>query len=220
MSILSDKEIKDLCVLPRYRVFHTAAKSSIGERIPFYRDHNAAEIEAFKPMISPYSGTQVREENGNKILSWGSSSYGYDVRLADEFKIFSNINSTIIDPLDFDQKCLHDHKGPYVIIPPNSYVLGKTIEYFDIPRDIMVICVGKSTYARLGAIVNVTPIEPGFKGNIVIEISNSTSLPLKVYANMGISQFLFFKGIVPCEVSYADRGGKYMLQNNIQTALL
>lgn len=218
MSILSDIEIKELCILPKYKTVQTGTVDD--QKVIAYKEFNSAEITAFKPMITPYSENQVREENGKKILSWGSSSYGYDVRLADEFKIFSNINSNIIDPLDFDQKCLHDHKGPYVIIPPNSYVLGRTLEYFDIPRDVMVICVGKSTYARLGAIVNVTPIEPGFKGNIVIEISNSTSLPLKVYANQGISQFLFFKGNTPCKISYADRIGKYQGQTSIQTALV
>jgi dCTP deaminase len=151
-----------------------------------------------------------------KIISYGLSSYGYDVRLGRKFKIFSNLNNTVIDPLNFDESCLHDHEGDYVIIPPNSYILGKTIEYFTIPKDVMVICVGKSTYARCGAIVNVTPIEPGFAGNIVIEISNSTSLPLKVYADQGIAQFVFFQGTEPCEVSYADKGGKYQGQTTIQ----
>ena len=185
-----------------------------------YRELTDEEKANYPLMISPYSPKQNRfDDNGNKCISWGESSFGYDVRLADEFKIFSNINSTIIDPLDFNQSCCVDHKGPFCIVPPNSYILGKTIEEFDIPNDVSVICVGKSTYARVGAIVNVTPIEAGFKGPIVIEISNATSLPLKIYANMGISQFIFFKGNVPCEVSYADRGGKYQNQKGIQTAL-
>lgn len=153
-----------------------------------------------------------------RIISYGLSSYGYDVTLADEYKMFTNINGGVIDPLDFDEKCLHDHKGKYCIIPPNSYILGRTNEYFCIPKDIMVLCVGKSTYARVGAIVNVTPIEAGFEGNVVIEISNSTSLPLKVYTNQGICQFMFFRGQVPCNVSYADRGGKYQGQVGITTA--
>lgn len=161
-------------------------------------------------------GLEIEE----KIISYGLSSFGYDVRLADEFKVFTNINSSIIDPLSFDSKCLVDLKGSYCIIPPNSYVLGRTIEEFNIPRDVQVICLGKSTYARCGAIVNVTPIEAGFSGPIVIEISNSTSLPLKIYANMGISQFVFFQGNEPCEVSYADRDGKYQNQSGIQTALV
>ena len=167
------------------------------------------------------------DENGitidgqvEKIISWGQSSFGYDVRLANEFKIFTNINSTVIDPLNYDAQCHIDHVGEYCIIPPNSYILGRTLEYFKIPRDIMVICLGKSTYARVGAIVNVTPIEAGFEGHVVIEISNSTPLPLKVYANMGISQFVFFKGDHSCEISYADRGGKYQGQTGVQTAIV
>ena len=154
-----------------------------------------------------------------RIISYGLSSFGYDVRLSDEFKIFTNTNATLIDPLDFDRKTYVEHKGEFCIIPPHSYALGSTIETFNIPRDIMVICVGKSTYARCGAIVNTTPIEPGFKGNVVIEIFNATSLPLKVYANQGIAQFLFFKGN-DCAVSYADRKGKYMNQTGVQTALI
>ena len=190
MSILADWQIRKLC------------------------------LNAPAPMISPYAPHQVREEQGKKIISWGESAFGYDVRLDDEFKIFTNINSVVIDPLDFNQNCCVDHKGPYCIIPPNSYILGKTIETFDIPRDVMVVCLGKSTYARTGAIVNVTPIEAGFRGKVVIEISNSTSLPLKVYAGMGISQFLFFRGETGCSVSYADRQGKYQGQDTVQTALL
>jgi dCTP deaminase len=155
-----------------------------------------------------------------KIISYGTSSMGYDVRLAEEFRIFSNVNSAIIDPKKFDERCLllgelrEDDGGKYVILPPNSYLLGHTIEYMRIPRDIMVIAIGKSTYARAGAIVNVTPIEPGFEGTVVIEVSNSTPLPLKVYANEGIAQFVFFRGEA-CETSYGDRGGKYQGQQGI-----
>lgn len=166
--------------------------------------------------IDPLLGVQVQE----KILSFGTSSFGYDVRLADEFKIFTNVNSAVIDPLNMVDACYVDHKGPYCIIPPNSYILGHTIEAFDIPRDVMVICLGKSTYARAGAIVNVTPIEAGFKGQVVIEISNSTPLPLKVYANQGIAQFLFFESDEDCEVSYGDREGKYQNQRGITTAIV
>lgn len=189
-----------------------------------------------RPMIEPFVDGQVRsiriptgrgpddghqihaEFEEKKIVSYGLSSYGYDVRLGNKFKIFTNINNGVIDPLAMDEKCYIDYEGECCIIPPNSYVLGHTVEYFRIPRDIMVICVGKSTYARAGAIINVTPIEPEFEGQVVIEISNATNLPLKVHANQGIAQFLFLKGDVPCEVSYADRDGKYQGQTGVVTA--
>lgn len=191
MTILTDTQIKDRC------------------------------LNLDNPMIKPFFDKQIRlDAKGLPQISAGLSSFGYDVILDNEFKIFSNINSTIIDPLDFDQNCCVDHTGDYVIIPPNSYILGKTKEYFVIPKDIMVLCVGKSTYARVGAIVNCTPIEAGFEGNVVIEISNATSLPLKVYANQGIAQFLFFKGDSPCNVSYADGDRKYQGQTTLQTALV
>lgn len=192
-----------------------------------------AEIAAFRPMITPFNGELVRTVHGpagfeldqrlsvRKIISKGLTSYGYDVTLADEFKLFTNINSTIVDPKRLDEKCLVDAKvqtdeegARYVILPPNSYLLGRTVEYFRMPRDVLAVCLGKSTYARAGAIVNVTPIEPGFKGHVVIEISNSTNLPMKIYADEGISQFLFLRGN-PCLVSYADRGGKYQGQTGI-----
>lgn len=172
------------------------------------------------PMISPFINGQVRKVDGMKVISYGLSSYGYDVRLGKDFKVFSNLSGQIIDPLDVSDNIYHDHHGDYVIIPPNSYVLGTTVETFDIPRDVMCVVVGKSTYARLGAIVNVTPVEAGFKGSVVIEIANSTTLPLKVYAGMGIAQFMFFKGEVPCKTSYADRGGKYQNQTGVTTARL
>ena len=176
--------------------------------------------DKWKPMIYPFVENSVREDNEKKIISYGLSSYGYDVRLQNKFKIFTNINSAIIDPLNFDETTHVDHEGEYCIIPPNSYILGVTVEKFNIPRDVMVVCVGKSTYARCGAIINVTPIEPEFNSYIVIEISNSTNLPLKVYANQGIAQFLFFQGNQPCEVSYLDRNGKYLNQEGIQTAIV
>jgi dCTP deaminase len=172
------------------------------------------------PMVHPYSAEQVREENGKKIVSWGTSSFGYDVRLGNKFKIFTNVRNAMIDPLNPDPDCFIDHEGEYCIIPPNSYILGHTVETFDIPRDILVVCLGKSTYARLAAIVNVTPIEPGFKGQVVIEIANCSTLPLKVYANQGIAQFLFLKGDQPCEVSYADKNGKYQNQTGVTLARL
>lgn len=181
-------------------------------------DKEIKELCLKKNMIDPFIGTSVRQnKDGNKIVSYGLSSFGYDVRLSNQFKIFSNINSTVVDPLSFDEKACVDYSGEYCIIPPNSYILGVTIEYFRIPEDIMVICLGKSTYARCGAIVNVTPIEPGFEGQVVIEISNATPLPLKVYANMGIAQFLFFKGN-KCEVSYGTKKGKYQGQTGITLA--
>ena len=157
-----------------------------------------------------------------RVISYGNSSYGYDVRLSEEFKLFTNINSAVIDPKRFDEKCLIDAElkvdpngDKYVILPPNSYLLGRTVEYFRIPRNVTVVAVGKSTYARAGAIVNVTPIEAEFEGNVVIEISNSTNLPLKIYANEGISQFLFFQSDEDCETSYADRDGKYQGQTGV-----
>lgn len=176
--------------------------------------------EGDKPMIHNFVPHQVREKDGQKIISYGLSSYGYDVRLASNFKIFSNVKATIIDPLDPCDTFLVDDEGEYCIIPPNSYILGHTIETFDIPRDVLAICTGKSTYARLGAIVNVTPIEPEFRGQVVIEIANCTTLPLKVYANQGIAQFMFFLGDIPCEVSYGSRSGKYQDQQGITTARL
>lgn len=172
-------------------------------------------------MIEPFIDHQVRvDDNGKKVISYGLSAGGYDVRLANEFKLFTNINTTVIDPLAFDELCLHDHCGDYAIIPPNSYMLGRTVETFNIPRDIMVVCVGKSSWARVGCGINVTPIEPGFIGQVVIEISNFTPSPLKIHAGMGIAQFLFFRSNKPCEVSYADRGGKYQNQSGVQLAIV
>jgi dCTP deaminase len=159
----------------------------------------------------------IVEVGEEKIISYGTSSFGYDVRLGSKFKIFTNVNSAIIDPLNMPDTAYVDFEGDICVIPPNSYVLGHTLETFEIPRDVTAICVGKSTYARAGCGINVTPIEAGFKGQVVIEISNLTPLPMKVYANMGIAQFLFFRGL-PCEVSYGDRAGKYQGQTGITTA--
>jgi dCTP deaminase len=166
-------------------------------------------------MIQPFSPTQVREENGQKIMSYGTSSYGYDVRCADEFKIFTNINSTIVDPKNFDSKSFVDLKSGICIIPPNSFVLATTIETFKIPRNVLVVCVGKSSYARCGIVVNVTPIEPEFEGHVTLEFSNTTPLPAKIYANEGCAQFLFFESDEECETSYKDRGGKYQGQRGV-----
>ena len=171
-----------------------------------------------EPMIYPFVPGQIRvDDEGQRILSYGVSSYGYDVTLSRKFAIFTNINSTIIDPLNFDDKCLTEVEGDYVILPPNSYLLGVTNEYFRIPKNVMVICVGKSTGARAGMLVNTTPIEPGFEGNVVIEISNATNLPMKIYANMGVAQFMFFESDEPCDRSYADGNRKYQGQTGIVT---
>ncbi len=163
-------------------------------------------------MIEPFEPGQVREVNGRRIVSYGTSSYGYDVRCAAEFKIFTNINSTIVDPKDFDPNSFVDFTGDICIIPPNSFALARTVEYFRIPRSVLTVCLGKSTYARCGIIVNVTPLEPEWEGHVTLEFSNTTPLPAKIYANEGVAQMLFFESDEVCDVSYRDRGGKYMGQ--------
>jgi dCTP deaminase len=162
-------------------------------------------------MIEPFEDRQVRQG----VISYGLSSYGYDIRVADEFKVFTNINNTVVDPKNFDDRSFVDMKTDVCIIPPNSFALAKTVEYFRIPRDVLTVCVGKSTYARCGLIVNVTPFEPEWEGFVTLEISNTTPLPAKVYANEGISQVLFFQSDEPCEVSYADKKGKYQKQQGL-----
>ncbi len=162
-------------------------------------------------MIEPYCESQV----GKNVVSFGISSYGYDIRVSNEFKIFTNLNTTVVDPKDFDDRNVVDFTGDVAIIPPNSFALARTIEYFRIPRNVLAICLGKSTYARCGIIVNVTPFEPEFEGHITIEISNTTPLPAKIYANEGIAQVLFLEGDEPCEVSYKDKKGKYQSQQGI-----
>jgi dCTP deaminase len=162
-------------------------------------------------MITPFSDDLIAEG----IVSYGLSSYGYDIRVADEFKIFTNINAEVVDPKNFDENNVVDFKGEICIVPPNSFALARTIEYFKMPADTLAICLGKSTYARCGIIVNVTPFEPGFEGHITIEISNTTPLPAKIYANEGIAQVLFLQGDEPCETTYADRRGKYQQQTGI-----
>lgn len=248
MTILNDNKIRSLCLTATHRgkrgsglgyytkfgedFYH--AGEMWGGSVKFSSDEarvgfldclielSSTEVEEFgQPMITPFEPKQVRvnPDDGEKVISYGTSSMGYDVRLANKFKIFTNIFNALIDPLDMPESTYVDHEGDFVIIPPNSYVLGHTIEYFKIPRDITAVCIGKSTYARAGCIVNVTPIEAGFEGTVVIEIANLTPLPMKVYANQGIAQFLFFKG-EPCETSYADRAGKYQGQTGIQTAIV
>lgn len=162
-------------------------------------------------MIEPFVDSQVRDG----VVSYGLSSYGYDIRVADEFKIFTNVYSAIVDPKHFDPRSMVDFKGDVCIIPPNSFALARTVEYFRIPRSTLTICVGKSTYARCGIIVNVTPFEPEWEGYVTLEISNTTPLPAKIYANEGISQVLFFEGDEMCDISYADRKGKYQNQQTI-----
>lgn len=166
-------------------------------------------------MIEPFVEGQVREHDGEKIVSYGLSSYGYDLRVADEFKVFTNINNSIIDPKNFNENAFVDIQGDYCIIPPNSFALARSVEYFRIPRNVLTLCIGKSTYARCGIIVNVTPFEPEWEGFVTLEISNTTPLPAKIYANEGLAQVLFYEAAEACEVSYADRKGKYMGQINI-----
>ena len=162
-------------------------------------------------MIEPFEDRQVRAG----VISYGLSSYGYDIRVADEFKVFTNINSTVVDPKNFDARSFVDVRADVCIIPPNSFALAKTVEYFRIPRNVLTICVGKSTYARCGLIVNVTPFEPEWEGFVTLEISNTTPLPAKVYAHEGIAQVLFFESDETCEVSYADKKGKYQGQQGL-----
>ena len=166
-------------------------------------------------MLEPFEPGQVRELNGEKIVSYGTSSYGYDVRCSDEFKIFTNINSAIVDPKNFDDASFVDLKSDVCIIPPNSFALARTVEFFRIPRNVLTICLGKSTYARCGIIVNVTPLEPEWEGHVTLEFSNTTPLPAKIYANEGVAQMLFFESDEVCETSYKDRGGKYQGQTGV-----
>ena len=187
MSILSDQEIRERCLKEN--------------------------------MITPFVEGLIRKTDKDKVLSYGLSSYGYDVRVWNEFKIFTNINNTIVDPKNFSNenfitKIVNNNES--VILPPNSFALANTIETFKVPRDILIICVGKSTYARCGIVVNVTPIEPEFEGQVVLEFSNTTNLPAKIYANEGACQFVFFKADKLCETSYKDRSGKYQNQSGIQ----
>jgi len=166
-------------------------------------------------MIEPFEPGQVKQVDGRPVVSFGTSSYGYDIRCSSEFKIFTNINSTIVDPKSFDEKSFVDFKGEVCIIPPNSFALARTVEYFRIPRDVLVLCLGKSTYARCGIIVNVTPLEPEWEGHVTLEFSNTTPLPAKIYANEGVAQVIFFESDEPCETSYRDRGGKYQGQRGV-----
>lgn len=167
------------------------------------------------PMISPFEAGQVRGTEDDKKISYGTSSYGYDVRCTDKFKIFTNINNSMVDPKAFDPNCFVDYQGDVCIIPPNSFALASTVEWFKIPRNVLTICLGKSTYARCGIIVNVTPLEPEWEGHVTLEFSNTTNLPAKIYANEGVAQMLFLESDEQCLTSYKDRGGKYQGQSGV-----
>ncbi len=166
-------------------------------------------------LIDPFEPGQVKQQGDRKLVSYGTSSYGYDVRCATEFRIFTNINSSIVDPKNFDSNSFVNLDTDVCIIPPNSFALARTVEYFRIPRNILTICLGKSTYARCGIIVNVTPLEPEWEGHVTLEFSNTTTLPAKVYANEGVAQMIFFESDEVCETSYKDRGGKYQGQTGV-----
>jgi dCTP deaminase len=174
-------------------------------------DHWIRTMAQDHGMIEPFVDGQVRDG----VISYGLSSYGYDIRVADEFKIFTNVYNTVVDPKDFDARSMVDYKGEECTIPPNSFVLARTIEYFRIPRSVLTICLGKSSYARCGIIVNITPFEPEWEGFVTLEISNTTPLPARIYANEGIAQVLFFEADEECEISYADKKGKYQAQQSI-----
>ncbi len=186
-----------------------AADEEIGMTVQ--PDHWIRRMAQEKKMIEPFIDGQVREG----VISYGLSSYGYDVRVSNDFKIFTNVHSAVVDPKGFNPKSFVDFHGDVCVIPPNSFVLAQTVEYFRIPRDVITICLGKSTYARCGLIVNVTPFEPEWEGYVTLEISNTTPLPARIYANEGIAQVLFFQADEVCEVSYADRKGKYQFQQSI-----
>jgi dCTP deaminase len=174
-------------------------------------DHWIIRMAREQHMIEPFAEGQVRDG----VISYGVSSYGYDIRVADEFKIFTNVYSAVVDPKHFDPRSMVDFKGEVCVIPPNSFALARTVEYFRIPRNVLTVCLGKSTYARCGIIVNVTPFEPEWEGFVTLEISNTTPLPARIYANEGIAQVLFFEADEPCRVSYAEKKGKYQSQKSI-----
>ena len=183
--------------------------------MPVKSDRWIKRMAASHGLIEPFEPRQVRKVGDTKVISFGTSSYGYDLRCAPEFKIFTNINTTIVDPKNFDPASFVDVNADVCIIPPNSFVLARTIEYFRIPRNVLTICLGKSTYARCGIIVNVTPLEPEWEGYVTLEFSNTTPLPAKIYANEGAAQVIFLESDEDCEVSYKDRAGKYQGQSGV-----
>ncbi|MEC9415457.1 MAG: dCTP deaminase [Pseudomonadota bacterium] len=166
-------------------------------------------------MIEPFEANQIKRNNGERIVSYGTSSYGYDVRCSNEFKVFTNLESVTVDPKNFDESSFIDRITDVCVIPPNSFALARTIEFFRIPRNVLTICLGKSTYARCGIIVNVTPLEPEWEGHVTLEFSNTTPLPAKIYANEGVAQMLFFESDEDCEISYKERDGKYQGQTGV-----
>lgn len=173
------------------------------------------QMAARHGMIEPFAAEQVKSRGERRLISYGTSSYGYDVRCSDEFKIFTNVHSATVDPKQFDPKSFVDVKGDYCIIPPNAFALARTVEYFRIPRNVLTICLGKSTYARCGIIVNVTPLEPEWEGHVTLEFSNTTNLPARIYANEGVAQVIFLESDEVCETSYKDRDGKYQAQTGV-----
>lgn len=183
--------------------------------MPVKSDHWIRRMAQEHGMIEPFEPNQVREAAGQRIISYGTSSYGYDIRCAPEFKVFTNINSTIVDPKGFDSASFVDVNEAVCVIPPNSFALARTVEYFRIPRDVLTICLGKSTYARCGIIVNVTPLEPEWEGHVTLEFSNTTPLPAKIYANEGVAQVIFLQSDEVCATSYQDRDGKYQGQRGV-----
>lgn len=183
--------------------------------MPVKSDKWITRMAAEHGLIEPFEPTQVRELNGERVISYGVSSYGYDIRCAPEFKVFTNINSAVVDPKNFDPQGFVDVNRDVCIIPPNSFALARTLEYFRIPRNVLTICLGKSTYARCGIIVNVTPLEPEWEGHVTLEFSNTTPLPARIYANEGVAQVIFLESDEDCAVSYRDRGGKYQHQTGV-----
>lgn len=190
--------------------------SKLGEEFVSIKSDKWIEKMALEHgMIAPFESRQIRENGSGRIISYGVSSYGYDVRCSNEFKIFTNINSVIVDPKSFDENSFVDVQSDVCIIPPNSFALARTVEHFNIPRNVLTICLGKSTYARCGIIVNVTPLEPEWQGHVTLEFSNTTPLPAKIYANEGVAQMIFIEADEVCSVSYRDRGGKYQGQTGV-----
>jgi dCTP deaminase len=183
--------------------------------MPVKSDRWIRRMALEEKMIEPFEPSQVKTLEGRKVVSYGTSSYGYDIRCSTEFRIFTNINSTIVDPKAFDEKNFVAYQGDVCIVPPNSFALARTVEYFRIPRNVLTICLGKSTYARCGIIVNVTPLEPEWEGHVTLEFSNTTPLPAKIYANEGVAQVIFIEADEVCEISYRDRGGKYQGQRGV-----
>jgi dCTP deaminase len=182
-----------------------------------HADHWIRRMALEHGMIEPFQDGLVRQNEKGSVISYGLSSYGYDLRVADEFKVFTNVYNAVVDPKNFDPRSFVDIQAESCLVPPNSFALARSVEYFRIPRDVLTLCVGKSTYARCGIIVNVTPFEPEWEGHVTLEISNTTPLPARIYAGEGLAQVLFLAAVEPCETSYGDRGGKYQSQRGITT---